>query len=53
MGTRGAKSTMGKSRKRQFYPRWNLYDIHHIIPRQYGGTNAFENLVPVLRDVHQ
>jgi hypothetical protein len=32
---------------------WNLYDIHHIIPLEYGGTNAFENLVPVLRDVHQ
>jgi filamentous hemagglutinin len=31
---------------------WNLYDIHHIKPREYGGTNDFENLVPVLRQVH-
>ncbi len=29
------------------------YDIHHIVPREYGGTNAFENLVPVLRSAHQ
>jgi hypothetical protein len=32
---------------------WPDYDIHHIIPREYGGTNAFENLVPVERGVHQ
>jgi hypothetical protein len=32
---------------------WDQYDIHHIIPKEYGGTNAFDNLVPVLRDVHQ
>jgi hypothetical protein len=32
---------------------WANYDIHHIIPREYGGTNAFENLVPVEREVHQ
>jgi hypothetical protein len=32
---------------------WSQYDIHHIIPREYGGTNDFDNLVPVLRDVHQ
>jgi hypothetical protein len=32
---------------------WAAYDIHHIRPREYGGTNAFDNLVPVLRDVHQ
>jgi RHS repeat-associated protein len=39
------------------YPRptngWGKYDIHHIIPREYGGTNHFDNLVPVLRQVHQ
>jgi 5-methylcytosine-specific restriction endonuclease McrA len=29
------------------------HDIHHIIPREYGGTNDFNNLVPVLRTVHQ
>jgi RHS repeat-associated protein len=32
---------------------WSGYDIHHIVPREYGGTNAFENLVPVPRLVHQ
>ena len=31
---------------------WELYDIHHIRPREYGGTNAFENLTPVLRTIH-
>ena len=32
---------------------WEEYDIHHIIPREYGGTNDFWNLVPVLRPDHQ
>jgi hypothetical protein len=32
---------------------WSEYDIHHVLPREYGGTNAFENLVPVERDTHQ
>jgi RHS repeat-associated protein len=32
---------------------WSKYDIHHIVPREYGGTNNFSNLVPVLRPVHQ
>jgi len=32
---------------------WSDYDIHHIVPREYGGTNDFENLVPVERGVHQ
>jgi hypothetical protein len=32
---------------------WGGYDIRHIIPREYGGTNDFNNLVPVLRTVHQ
>jgi hypothetical protein len=31
---------------------WGEYDIHHIIPREYGGTNDFWNLVPVDRPVH-
>jgi hypothetical protein len=26
---------------------WGNYDIHHIIPRERSGTNAFDNLVPV------
>jgi len=32
---------------------WSKYDIHHSIPREYGGTNDFDNLVPVLRGDHQ
>jgi hypothetical protein len=32
---------------------WKSYDVHHIIPREYGGTNDFWNLVPVIRGVHQ
>lgn len=28
---------------------WNNYDIHHIRPREFGGTNNFDNLVPVER----
>lgn len=32
---------------------WSNYDIHHVTPREYGGTNDFNNLVPVERTVHQ
>ena len=32
---------------------WKQYDIHHIKPREYGGTNDFWNLTPVLRETHQ
>ncbi|HEU5383541.1 MAG TPA: HNH endonuclease signature motif containing protein [Ktedonobacteraceae bacterium] len=32
---------------------WEPYDIHHILPREYGGTNDFWNLVPLPRDLHQ
>ncbi|MFJ9863701.1 putative T7SS-secreted protein [Streptomyces sp. NPDC101165] len=33
---------------------WKEYDIHHILPREYGGTNDFSNLVPLLRQAeHQ
>ncbi|QOF29726.1 HNH endonuclease signature motif containing protein [Mycobacteroides abscessus] len=31
---------------------WNMYDIHHIRPREFGGDNSFENLIPVPRPVH-
>jgi hypothetical protein len=31
---------------------WNLYDIHHIRPREFGGDNSFENLIPVPRPLH-
>ncbi|MFN6108378.1 MAG: RHS repeat-associated core domain-containing protein, partial [Planctomycetaceae bacterium] len=32
---------------------WPNYDIHHIHPREFGGTNDFWNLVPVERETHQ
>jgi hypothetical protein len=32
---------------------WERYDLHHIIPREYGGSNDFWNIVPVERGVHQ
>ena len=31
---------------------WDQYDIHHILPVKYGGTNDFWNLVPVFRQTH-
>ena len=31
---------------------WGLYDIHHIKPRQYGGSNSFDNLTPVQKNTH-
>ncbi len=57
--------TWGKAERAEFiaewyrrgYPTppggWELYDIHHILPREFGGTNDFWNLVPVLRETHQ
>jgi RHS repeat-associated protein len=32
---------------------WDLYQIHHIKPIRYGGTNEFDNLVPVLIEDHR
>ena len=32
---------------------WDAYDIHHIRPREFGGSNDFWNLVPVERTTHQ
>ncbi|HLL52165.1 MAG TPA: HNH endonuclease signature motif containing protein [Myxococcaceae bacterium] len=32
---------------------WEHYDIHHIRPREFGGSNDFWNLVPVERGTHQ
>jgi hypothetical protein len=32
---------------------WDQYDVHHIKPRAYGGTNDFDNLVPVKRSDHE
>jgi len=31
---------------------WKEYDIHHIQPLEYGGSNSFWNLVPVQRQTH-
>jgi hypothetical protein len=31
---------------------WDKYDIHHILPREFGGQNDFWNLVPVERTTH-
>ena len=31
---------------------WDPYDIHHILPKEFGGTNGFWNLVPILRTIH-
>lgn len=31
---------------------WARYDIHHIQPLEFGGTNDFWNLVPVERGTH-
>ncbi|CAH1200624.1 hypothetical protein PAECIP111893_01510 [Paenibacillus plantiphilus] len=40
----------------ELYPKngykWDDYDIHHIKPREYGGTNDFNNLIPVPRNFH-
>lgn len=33
--------------------KWSDYDIHHIRPREYGGTNDTSNLMPVPRSIHQ
>ena len=32
---------------------WDKYDIHHIQPREFGGSNDFLNLVPVERETHK
>jgi len=32
---------------------WDKYEIHHIQTLENGGTNTWENLVPVLKDVHR
>jgi hypothetical protein len=32
---------------------WSNYDIHHIKPREFGGSNQFWNLTPVQRNTHQ
>jgi hypothetical protein len=32
---------------------WGNYDLHHIRPREFGGSNEFWNIVPVDRETHQ
>jgi RHS repeat-associated protein len=32
---------------------WSEYDIHHIQPREFGGSNDFWNLTPLQRKTHQ
>ncbi len=32
---------------------WAEYDVHHIQPREFGGTNDFWNLSPIHRKTHQ
>ncbi|MBE3567158.1 MAG: SMI1/KNR4 family protein [Thermogemmatispora sp.] len=31
---------------------WKRYDLVQVVPREYGGSNEEENLVPVDREVH-
>lgn len=28
------------------------YDVHHIVPRRYGGTNNYSNLIPLKKAEH-
>ena len=32
---------------------WKLYEIHHIKPREFGGSADFENMVPLLTNIHR
>jgi filamentous hemagglutinin len=32
---------------------WAEYDVHHIQPREFGGSNDFWNLTPIQRKTHQ
>ncbi len=32
---------------------WAQYDVHHVKPREFGGTNDFWNLSPIQRKTHQ
>jgi hypothetical protein len=45
--------TYGDPKKKDPKFNWSDYDIHHIIPREYGGTNDFNNLIPLKREFHQ
>lgn len=32
---------------------WSDMEIHHIKPRKYGGTNDFDNLIPLTKNFHR
>jgi hypothetical protein len=32
---------------------WSKYEIHHILPREFGGNHDFWNMVPLRKEVHQ
>lgn len=32
---------------------WLNYQIHHIIPQEYGGNNNYSNLVPLEVSIHK
>lgn len=32
---------------------WDLYEIHHIRPLAYSGTNDYSNLIPLPKSFHQ
>ena len=32
---------------------WGNYELHHILPREFGGTNDFDNLVPLTEGAHK
>lgn len=31
---------------------WEQYQVHHIRPRKFGGTNIYSNLIPIPKDIH-
>ncbi|QRY62367.1 HNH endonuclease [Gordonia sp. PDNC005] len=33
-------------------PNFDGWEVHHIIPREFGGTNDFNNLIPLPREIH-
>ncbi len=33
-------------------PQGESVQVHHILPRVYGGTNAYDNLIPLLTSQH-
>lgn len=32
---------------------WSKYEIHHMKPIKYGGTNKYSNLIPLPKKIHQ